>query len=172
MIEEEKTKNWYAVYTKSHFEKQVNELLLRKRMDTFLPLRRGKAKVGRAYRYTEVPLFRSYLFVNLSPQSEGFLEVLGTTGVCTIVKRGKQPCPVSRSVIKTIRKMAEYMNGEYRVITNIKRGERVRIVKGALMGSEGELVKIDNKRYAFVVNVDILGRRVAVSIPPEFVSSV
>jgi transcription antitermination factor NusG len=165
MITETKAaRNWYAVYTKSHFEKKVNDVLLRKEIDTFLPLRRGKAKVGRAYRFTEVPLFRSYLFVNISPHSEEMLNVLGTTGVSTIVKRGRCPCLVPLSVIKSIRKMVEYLNGEYRVITGIKKGERVRIVKGALKGSEGELVRIDNKRYAFVVNVDILGRRVEVII--------
>lgn len=170
MIAEEKSmKKWYAVYTKSHFEKKVNEVLLRKKIDTFLPLRRGKAKVGRTYRFTEVPLFRSYLFVNIAPQSEEVSEVLATTGVATIVKRGRRICAVPAPVIKSIRKMIEHLNGEYRVITGIKKGEHVRIIKGALEGSEGDLVRIDNKRYAFVVNVDILGRRVEVTIPPEFV---
>jgi transcription antitermination factor NusG len=171
MITEERTaRNWYAVYTKSHFEKKVNDVLLRKDISTYLPLRRGKAKIGRSYRFTEVPLFRSYLFVNIVANSDDITDVLNTTGVSTVVKRGRTPCPVSSSVIKSIRKMVEHMNGEYRVITGIKRGERVRIVKGALKGSEGEMVRIDNKRYAFVVNVDILGRAVEVCIPPENVS--
>jgi transcription antitermination factor NusG len=171
MIAEAKdARNWYAVYTKSHFEKKVNELLVRKEIDTFLPMRRGKAKQGRTYRFTEVPLFRSYLFVRVPPNGAEMLDVLGTTGVSTIVKRGSKPSPVSASVIRSISKMVEYLNSEFRVITQIKRGERVRIVKGALSGSEGELIKIDNKRYAFVVNVDILGRGVKVIIPPEFVS--
>ncbi len=163
-------KEWYAVYTKSHFERKVNDVLLRKQIDTFLPLRKGKAKMGRTYRFAEVPLFRSYLFVNVSPNSEKMLDILGTTGVSTIVRRGKKPCPVSTSVIKSIKKMVEHLNGEYRVITGIKKGERVKIVRGALKGSVGEMVKIDNKRYAFVVNVEILGRAVEVIIPPEFVS--
>lgn len=171
MIAEANTrKNWYAVYTKSHFEKKVEDVLLKKDIDTFLPLRRGKAKMGGAYRFTEVPLFRSYLFVHVPPNSEEMMDVLATTGVSTIVKRGRKPCSVSPSVIKSIRKMVEYLNGEFRVITELKSGERVKIVRGALKGSEGDLVKIDNKRYAFVVNVEILGRAVEVIIPPEFVS--
>lgn len=171
MIAERNTAgSWYAVYTRSHFEKKVEGVLLRKQIDTFLPLRRGKAKVGRTYRFTEVPLFRSYLFVKVAPNGEQMLDVLGTTGVSAIVKRGNKPSPVSASVIKSIRKMVAYLNDEFRVITGIKRGERVRIVKGALKGSEGELIRIDNKRYGFVVNVDILGRGVEVIIPPEFVS--
>ncbi len=163
-------KKWYAVYTKSHFERKVNTILAKKEITTFLPLRKGKARMGTSFRFTKIPLFRSYLFTYIAPYSEEYFNVLGTTGVSTIVKQGKKPCPVPSFTIESLKKLIKTMNDSYSVITGIKRGEKVIIVNGALNGCVGEMVKIDNKKCAFIVNVDILGRAVKVLIPPGYVS--
>lgn len=165
-------KIWYAVYTKSHFERKVNTLLTKKRIKTFLPLRKGKVRIAGSYRFTEFPLFRSYLFINISPDSEEYFNVLDTTGVSCIVKRANKPCPVSYVVIKSLQRLVEKMNDEISVITEIKRGEKVRIIKGPLIGAEGDMLKIDNNKYKFIVNVDILGRAVEISIPPDYVERI
>ncbi len=165
-------REWYAVYTKSHFEKKVNEILLKKDIDTFLPLRRGKTKIGGVFRFAEVPLFRSYLFVNISLGNSEVTKVLETSGVSSIVKTHNEPRAVPVEVIKSLKMMIEKTNSEIRVITNIKRGEKVRITKGLLMGAVGEMLEIDNKRYRFIVNVDILGRAVEVFVPPDYVSKI
>ena len=163
-------KEWFAVYTKSHFERKVNDILTKKEITTFLPLRRGKSRIAGLYRFSEVPLFRSYLFINIDPTSEEYFNVLRTTGVSSIVKKAEKPCPVSFSVIKSLKRLVEKMNQEISIISKIKRGEKVRVIKGPLRGSEGEMVKIDNKKFVFVVNVDLLGRSMEISIPPEYVS--
>jgi transcriptional antiterminator NusG len=126
--------------------------------------------VAGSYRISEVPLFRSYLFINIDPRSEEYYTVLGTTGVSSIVKRAEKPCPVSFGIIKSLKHLVEKMNQEIGIITGLRRGERVRVIKGPLRGSEGEMVRIDNRKFVFVVNVDLLGRSVEVSIPPEYVS--
>ncbi|MCK4232954.1 UpxY family transcription antiterminator [candidate division WOR-3 bacterium] len=165
-------KKWYAVYTRSHFERKVKKILLRKEITTFLPLRKGKIRIAGSYRFSDVPLFRSYLFINILLNSEDYNKVLATTGVSSIVKKGKNPCSISDETIESLKKLVEKMNDEINVITEIKRGERVTIIKGPLIGTVGEMVKVDNKKCLFVVNVDILGRGVEISIPPECVSKI
>ena len=165
-------KEWFALYTKSHFEKKVNDILTKKRVTTFLPLRRGKTKIAGSYMLADVPLFRSYLFVNTVPSTEEYYNVLDTTGVSCVVKRGKIPCPVSYEVIESLQKLVEEMKDEISVITGIKRGERVRIMRGPLKGTVGDMLEIDNKRCRFIVNVDILGRAVQTLIPPDYVTKV
>ncbi len=171
-VADKKNREWYAVYTKSHFERKVNVVLSKKKITTFLPLRRGKTRIAGFYRFTEVPLFRSYLFINISPNSEEYFNVLNTTGVSNIVKRGNSPCPIPSEIIESLQKLVEKMNDEISVITQIKRGERVMIIKGPLKGTIGEMLKVDNRKYKFVVNVDILGRAVEISIPPEYVDRI
>ena len=168
-VTDKKNRGWYAVYTKSHFERKVNDILTKKKITTFLPLRRGKTRIAGFYRFTEIPLFRSYLFINISPNSEDYFNVLNTTGVSSIVRKGNRPCPVPSEIIESLQKLVLKMNDQISVITHIKRGERVKIIKGSLKGTVGEMLKVDNKRYKFVVNVDILGRAVEISIPPEYV---
>ena len=166
------SREWYALYTKSYFERKVNDILSKKKITTFLPLRRGKARIADSYRFTKVPLFRSYLFINISLNSQEYYNVLDTTGVSYIVKKGNRPCSVSSEIIESLQNLVEKMSSEVSVITQIKRGERVRIIKGPLRGTIGEMLKVDNRRYKFVVNVGILGRSVEVLIPPEYVISI
>ncbi len=162
-------KAWFAIYTKSHFEKKVNDILTKKRVTTFLPLRRAKTKIAGSFTFADVPLFRSYLFININLNSEEYYDVLDTTGVSCVVKRGKTPCPVSYEVIESLQKLVEEMKDEISVITGIKRGERVRIMRGPLKGTVGDMLEIDNKKCRFIVNVDILGRAVQTLIPPDYV---
>jgi len=166
------SRKWFVVYTRSHFEKRVNDILEKKDIITFLPLQKGKVKIGKSYRLAEIPLFRSYIFINIFPDSEQYYRVLDTSGVSTIVKTRGEPCPVPSETIMSLKKMVEKMNDKIGVITKIKRGERVRIVQGPLKDAVGELVRVDSRRYKFVVNVDILGSGVEVSIPPEYVSRI
>jgi transcription antitermination factor NusG len=168
-LEDSVGKKWYAVYTKSHFEKKVNRILEKKKIITFLPLRRGRMRIGRKYRLAKVPLFRSYLFVNISRNGNEYNSVLNTTGVSSIVKRGRSPCPVSDATINSLKTLVEKMNEEISVLNGIKRGKKVQIVKGPLENAIGEMVRIDSKKCMFIVNVDILGRAVEVLIPPDYV---
>jgi len=171
-LSEDEDRKWYAVYTKSHFERRVNEILKKKDVDTFLPTRKGKTKIAGAFRFAEIPLFRSYLFANISLGNSEDSKVLETSGVSSIVKNANKFCPVPGEVINSLKMMVEKMNSEITVITGIKRGERVRITKGLLEGAIGELVEIDNTKFRFIVNVEILGRAVEVLIPPEYVSKI
>jgi len=162
-------KNWYAVYTKSHCEKKVNEILKTKKVVTFLPLRKGRIKIAGNFRFVDVPLFTSYLFVNICLADDEHYRVLETTGVSTIVKIGKEPAVIPSVVIESLKKLVTEMKDEIRVITSIQRGDKVKVIDGPLRGAVGEMVRVDHKRYNFVVNVELLGRGVEVTIPPEYV---
>ena len=162
-------KNWYAVYTKSHCEKKVNDILKTKNIETFLPLRKGRIKIAGNFRFVNVPLFTSYLFVNICLADDEYYKVLETTGVSTIVKIGKEPAVVPSVVIESLKKLVTAMKDKVRVITSIQRGDRVEVINGPLKGAIGEMVRVDHKRYSFVVNVELLGRGVEVTIPPEYV---
>jgi transcription antitermination factor NusG len=172
MTKNEKDKKWYALYTKSNYEKRVNDILRKRGVNTFFPMRKVKSKIAGNYRLVEVPLFKGYIFINISLQSKEHFEVLKTTGVSYIVSREKQACPVPSSIIEALQIMVEKMGESISVVSGLKSGERVRIAKGPLRNAVGEMVRIDQRKYLFVVNMTILGRAVEVSISPDYVTRI
>jgi len=71
-------KIWYAVYTRSRTEKQTQELLLRSGIEVYLPLVKNLKQWSDRKKWVEEPLFRSYLFVHISPAE--YYDVLNIPG--------------------------------------------------------------------------------------------
>jgi transcriptional antiterminator RfaH len=56
-------KKWFVFYTKSRQEKKVNELLLKKKFEPFLPMQQVMRQWSDRKKKVTVPLFNSYIFV-------------------------------------------------------------------------------------------------------------
>ena len=59
-------KNWYALYTRSRWEKKVAELLTRKQVENYCPLNRVQRQWSDRRKIVMEPLFRSYVFVHMT----------------------------------------------------------------------------------------------------------
>ena len=55
--------NWFAIHTRSRFEKKVAEQLSEKQLQTFLPLRKEVHRWKDRYKPVELPLFGGYVSV-------------------------------------------------------------------------------------------------------------
>ncbi|HMD31875.1 MAG TPA: UpxY family transcription antiterminator [Candidatus Acidoferrales bacterium] len=153
---------WFALYTRSRFEKQVAEQLERKRVSVFLPLRMEVHRWQDRYQKVEVPMFRGYLFVQLPPESPERTAVLRTPGVVRIVGFGQRDSEVPGEQIASLRRLADegVLLHPHRYL---KIGQRVKIANGALAGMEGILVRI-RKQDRLVVAVDAIRQAVAVEL--------
>ena len=151
---------WWAVYTKHQHEKVAAEIISLKGAEVFLPLystmRRWKDRTVQL----AVPLFPSYIFVRAQPDLQ--LRVLNTPGIFTIVTHGAQFALVSNREIQNLRKAVESPHpiGPYPFL---KAGERVRIIRGALEGVEGILVRQRNL-CRVVITVEMLAQSAAVEV--------
>ena len=56
-------KKWIAVYTKPRHEKTVENELLKKGFEVYLPILKERRKWSDRKKWVEFPLFRSYIFV-------------------------------------------------------------------------------------------------------------
>ena len=153
---------WFALYTRSRFEKQVAEQLERKRMPVFLPLRREVHRWQDRYQKVEVPMFRGYLFAQFSPDSPERTAVLRTAGVVRIVGFGQKDAEVPAEQIASLRRVAEdgALLHSHRYL---RIGQRVKIASGALAGVEGILVRI-RKQDRLVIAVEAIRQAVAVEL--------
>ena len=153
---------WFALYTRSRFEKQVAEQLERKRLPVFLPLRMEVHRWQDRYQKVEVPMFRGYLFAQFEPNSSERTAILRTTGVVRIVGFGQQDAEVPGEQIAALRRLA----GEGALLhphRYLRIGQRVMVATGALAGMEGILVRV-KRQERLVIAVEAIRQAVAVEL--------
>ncbi len=156
------TEPWYAVYTRSRFEKQVAEQLERKRLPVFLPLRMEVHRWQDRYQKVEVPMFRGYLFAQFAPETAERTAILRTAGVVRIVGFGQKDAEVPGEQISALRRLAEEgtLLHPHRYL---RIGQRVKVASGALAGMEGILVRI-KRQDRLVIAVDAIRQAVALEL--------
>jgi transcription antitermination factor NusG len=153
---------WFALYTRSRFEKQVAEQLERKRLPVYLPLRMEVHRWQDRYQKVEVPMFRGYLFVQFAPNSAERTAILRTAGVVRIVGFGQKDAEVPAEQIAVLRRLTEE-GALLHPHRYLRIGQRVKVASGALAGVEGILVRI-RKQDRLVIAVDAIRQAVAVEL--------
>jgi len=151
---------WYAVYTCANHEKRVAGQFGSRSVEHFLPqyesVRRWK---DRKVRLT-LPLFPGYLFVHLAAKER--LRVLQVPGVVRLVGFNGSPTPVPEEDVHKIR---EFLGQGWRAepYPYLQTGRRARVVRGALAGMEGIVLRRKN-RTRLVISFDLIQRAMAVEI--------
>jgi transcription antitermination factor NusG len=157
---------WYVLHVKPRTEKKAAEYLKRYRIWHHLPLLRKVTRVQRRKVVRELPLFPGYVFVKMNPVER--LDMLKTN---LIVRTIEVAFP--RQMIHELRQIAHAQRAvkEIRKVEKFTVGEFVRITQGPFYGVEG-YIKQDEGKTMIVLNVEILGQAVAVSILPSWCEKV
>jgi transcription antitermination factor NusG len=155
--------NWYAVYVKPRHEFVAFGELQRKGVEAFLPSVKRISQWKDRKKLIEYPLFPGYVFVQVPSYPGGFLTVLKTRGVVSFIalEPGK-PTPAAPEEITSLRLVIESGN-DIDIFPHLKEGTRVRVTSGPLKYAEGVLAKREDEDV-LVVNIELLGRSVAVKI--------
>jgi transcription antitermination factor NusG len=151
---------WWVLYTRHQHEKKVADMLSTKGFEVFLPLYESVRRWTDRNKSLALPLFPCYVF--LRGGLDRRLQIVTTPGVHMILFHGEQVAIVPEPEIEAIRRAVE---GPYRIEPHpfLKCGDRVRVIRGALEGVEGILVRKKNL-YRLVLSVDMMAQAVAVEI--------
>lgn len=151
---------WWAIYTRHQHEKVVADMLFAKKFEVFLPVYDSVRRWKDRKKLISLPLFPCYVFVKGGLDRK--LQVVTTPGVHMILNRGERVATIPEAEIEAIQKA---MEGRYRVEPHpfLKCGERVRVIKGALEGVEGILLRKKNW-CRLVLSVEMLSQSVAVEV--------
>ncbi len=154
--------SWYAVFTRSNFEKAVTVELDRKGIEAYLPAVKEMHRWKDRRKEVEVPVFRSYLFARITDTPENRLRILRTTGAIRILGSGSSITAVHDLEIESIRRLVS-SGREFSRHPYLSEGAWVRVKYGPLEGVEGRLLRIKN-RDRLVLSVEILARSVVTEI--------
>lgn len=154
---------WFAVYTKPRHEQKVNERLIKKKFETFLPLFERWSRRKDRRKKLLLPLFPGYLFVKTTMNPYTHLEILKTDSVVRILGNNGRPEAIPEDQISAIQTVIK--NG-IAIIPHpyLKEGIRVRVIRGPLAGIEGILIKTLTQKHRLILSVDILKESASVEI--------
>lgn len=156
--------NWYAVQTRSNFEKLVSAGLVAKGIDTYLPCWTEVHRWKDRQKRVEMPLFPGYLFARFSDSNASRIEVDKTVGVARILGSGTIE-PVPDSELEAVRAVVS-SSARYTVHPLLKEGSWVRIKRGPLRNLEGQLVRF-KAGPRLVISVGLLAQSVAVEVDTQ-----
>jgi transcription antitermination factor NusG len=153
---------WFAVHTRTRFEKKVAAQLEEKHLETFLPLFSAKHKWADRQQVVHEPLFPGYVFVHISPVTDNRIAVLRTIGVIHFVGHRGIGSPVPAPEIQAIKTVLE-QRIPFLLYPYMNVGQRVRIRGGCFDGIEGILTGI-NSDDSLLISVQLIQRSIAMRI--------
>lgn len=153
-------RHWYALYTRSNFERLVRAQLAEKGLTAFLPLHTVVRFWSDRKKRIDVPLFPSYVFVHADRRER--YRAVQCRGVVRMVSFTGEPARIPAQQIESIRRILQH---GYEPVPHqyLRFGDEVEIVAGALQGLRGFYVE-DRGHGRLVVSVDAIQQSVAVEV--------
>lgn len=142
-------KNWYVVYTKPKWEKKVAEKLVDVGIECYCPLITQIKQWSDRKKAVEVPLFSSYVFVQLEDGNRNV--VFQISGVVRYLFWLGKPAIVKDGEIEIIKTSLSAPNISDISVTSIQVGDRIKLETGAFSNQDAIVQEISNTYYTLVL---------------------
>ena len=153
---------WYVLRTRSRHEKTVRDQLVRREVETFLPIAERWSRWKDRRKKVAFPLFPGYCFARFSLVDR--LRVLNVVGVADLVGISGRPEPVPDAEIEAIQRLAS-TTLQYDPHPFLAEGMDVEVVRGPLAGVRGKLLRKD-RVTRLVLSVTLIRQAAVVEIHP------
>jgi len=160
-------RKWYPVYTHARAEKKAHEALLKKGIETYLPLNRQLKQWSDRKKWVEEPFIKSYLFVNITDQEQ--MEVLMTKGVARFIYFSGKITPMPVSQIDNLKLLMASSYDLEITEENLQPGEKIIIKAGPLKGLQGEIVSHRSQKK-LLLRLDNMGLSILVQVAPSLIN--
>ncbi|MBP1224049.1 UpxY family transcription antiterminator [Flavobacterium sp. 1355] len=141
--------NWYVVYTKPKWEKKVAEKLKQIGIECYCPLITQVKQWSDRKKKVEVPLFNSYVFVQLSENDRN--SVFQIVGIVRYLFWLGKPAIVRNEEIDIIKKNLMASNVSEISVTPMQVGDRIKLDSGAFSNQEAIVQEVSNTHYILVL---------------------
>ena len=141
--------NWYVVYTKPKWEKKVAEKLAQAGIECYCPLITQVKQWSDRKKKIEVPLFNSYVFVQLPEADRN--TVFAVPGVVRYLFWLGKPAIVRDEEINVIKKNLNAPNIADISVSSIQVGDKIKLDSGAFSNQDAIVQEISKTHYILVL---------------------
>ena len=150
---------WLVAYTKPRAEKKLAEHATKLGLEVYLPLKRERRKWSDRWKWVEMPLIPSHLFVQMEPERRD--QLYNSPGFVRFLFWLKRPALVKHDEILTLKRWLNDFDHETIAVITFKAGQRVQVQSGPLMGRSA--VVAEQRGQALHLILDDLGLIIQVS---------
>ena len=154
--------DWYAIHTRSNFEKRIAADLQAKGINPYLPSYSEIHQWKDRKKSIQVVLFPGYVFAQFCDSPGNRMAVLRIPGVVRILGQGGDLEPVPAQEIVSVQRLLAARVSCFQH-PFLRQGQRVRVKRGVLAGLEGILVRVKNQSR-LVLSVTLLSQSVATEV--------
>ncbi len=162
---------WYAVYVQVNHEKKVEQQLVQKTIDCFLPLMEKWSRRRDRRKRIKVPLFPGYMFVHARLSNPVQVEILKVPGAVYILKNELGPVPIPPWQVQSLKKLLEHAD-KLQPHEYLKKGDLVQVIRGPFEGCTGVLQRHKPNKGRLVISIDVIKQAVSVELNVEDVEPV
>ncbi|MHC0442769.1 UpxY family transcription antiterminator [Flavobacterium sp. 3-210] len=141
--------NWYVIYTKPKWEKKVAEKLTQIGVECYCPLITQVKQWSDRKKKVEVPLFNSYVFVQLSEIDRN--SVFNVPGVVRYLFWLGKPAIVRDEEINIIKSSLKATNVSDISVSSIQVGDRIKLESGAFTNQDAIVQEVSKTHYILVL---------------------
>ncbi|PWB24571.1 UpxY family transcription antiterminator [Flavobacterium sp. HTF] len=141
--------NWYVVYTKPKWEKKVAEKLQQIGIESYCPLVTQVKQWSDRKKKVEVPLFNSYVFVQLADNDRN--TVFQVAGIVRYLFWLGKPAIVRDEEIDIIKRNLNASNVSEISVTTMQVGDRIKLDSGVFSNQDAIVQEVSNTHYILVL---------------------
>lgn len=163
---------WYALYTRSRYEKKARDLLVESGVEAYLPLVKKWRIWSDRKKLVEMPLLPSYLFVRTDVSNYlTYYDILNTPGVVRFITFEGKAVAIPDIQISALQRLnSEGVDMEC-MEASPDPGTPVKVVQGPMKGYQGEVVSV-GKNKKLVLRLDVIDKCITLNIPLAMVEAV
>lgn len=154
-------KRWFALYVQPRKEKVVEQELLKRGYEIYLPIKQELRQWKDRKKIIEVPLIPSYIFMNIEERE--VWDIVRINGCVKFIWFNGKPCPIPDNQIDSIKLLLEKKVEIEQTSINPSSGDLVRIIEGDFTGLVGVFLHKKEKNN-FAVRISSLGIDLTITI--------
>lgn len=161
---------WYVVHTQPHAEEKARLHLDRQGFRAYLPKYLKRRRHARRVDIVAAAYFPRYLFVNIDVAAQRWRSIHSTIGVSRLVCNGDYPAEIPHQIIGQIMQREDEQGFIRTHAPRFSPGDKIKVLEGAFLDCAG-IFEAETGEARVAILLDLLGRKVRVSLNPEFISA-
>ncbi len=162
---------WYALYTRSRYEKRVHAMLKEAGVECYLPLVKTWRIWSDRKKQVDMPLLPSYLFVRTDvTDHQSYYDILNNFGVVRFITFEGKAVAIPDSQIAALQRLNSQGIDMQCLDKSPVPGTPVKVIHGPMKGFTGEVVSVD-KNKKLILRLDTLDKCITLNIPLAMVST-